>query len=87
MSSMERLLKGVTAVGVDTAPLIYYMLVPIDSVVAERAAELRAQFTLRTPDALQIASALSANCEAFLTNDRQLRRVNALRILMLDDLA
>ena len=45
---------------------------PIDSVVAQRAAELRAGFNIRLPDALQLATALVAGCEAFLTNDRAL---------------
>jgi predicted nucleic acid-binding protein len=41
---------------------------------------------LRTPDALQIATALEAGCEAFLSNDAGLRRVTELRVLILDDL-
>ncbi len=38
------------------------------------------------PDALQVAVALEAGCEAFLTNDAALKRVTALRILVLDEL-
>jgi predicted nucleic acid-binding protein len=41
---------------------------------------------LRLPDALQIAVALEAGCEAFLTNDLTLKRVVELRVLVLDDL-
>src|SRR5262245_22913782 len=58
----------------------------ITATVAERAAELRAQYRLRTPDALQIAAALESGCEAFLSNDTGLRRVTELRVLILDDL-
>lgn len=47
----------------------HFSLVPIDAVVAERAAELRARYRLRTPDALQISAVLSRGCPAFLTND------------------
>lgn len=54
--------------------------------IAERAAELRARYNLRTPDALQIATALHARCEAFLTNDKRLQRVTELAILVLEDL-
>lgn len=64
----------------------HFSLVPVDTIIAERAASLRAQFTLRTPDALQIATALATGCTAFLTNDRQLQRVTALRVLVLDEL-
>lgn len=55
--------------------------------IAERAADLRARYNLRTPDAIQIATALEAGCEAFLTNDLALRRVAELRVLTLSTLA
>jgi len=54
--------------------------------IAEQAAVLRARYGLRTPDALQIATALAAGCAAFLTNDAQLQRVTELRVLVLDEL-
>ncbi|HEX8180785.1 MAG TPA: hypothetical protein VF525_14645 [Pyrinomonadaceae bacterium] len=38
------------------------------------------------PDALQIATALQAGCEAFLTNDAARQRVTDLRVLVLDQL-
>jgi predicted nucleic acid-binding protein len=59
---------------------------PINSPVAELAADLRARYRLHTPDALQIAAALDAGCEAFLCNDLGLRRVTELRVLVLDEL-
>lgn len=55
--------------------------------IADRAADLRARYSLRTPDAIQIATALQAGCEAFLTNDLALRRVTELRVLALSTLA
>lgn len=58
----------------------------ISPAIAERAAELRAKYNLRTPDALQIATALENNCDAFLCNDKELQRVTELKILILDDL-
>lgn len=58
----------------------------INSSVAETAAELRAKYNLRTPDALQIATALENNCDAFLCNDNALKRVSELRNLVLDEL-
>jgi predicted nucleic acid-binding protein len=59
---------------------------PIDVGAAERAADLRARYRLRTPDALRIAVALGAGCQAFLTNDTRLKRVTELGILVLDEL-
>lgn len=58
----------------------------ISAEVPERAAELRARFGMRLPDALQVAVAIDQGCEAFLTNDRRLGRVNDLHVLVLDDL-
>lgn len=39
------------------------------------AARLRADHTLRTPDAVHVATALDRGAEWFVTNDRRLRRV------------
>jgi predicted nucleic acid-binding protein len=64
----------------------HFTLLPIDVAIAEQAVALRAYYTLRTPDALQIATALHAGCQAFLTNDIALKRVTSLRILILDEL-
>jgi predicted nucleic acid-binding protein len=61
-------------------------LITIDIFIAMQAAELRSKYNLRTADALQIASALDVNCDVFLTNDKQLRRVTELHVLVLDDL-
>ena len=63
-----------------------FQTLPIGAVIAERAADLRARYNLRTPDALQIAAALNAGCEAFLTNDAGLKRVTELRIIVLDEI-
>lgn len=63
-----------------------FALLDVNVAIAERAAGLRAQYRLRTPDALQIAAALVNGCEAFLTNDIGLKRVTDLRILVLEEL-
>ena len=59
---------------------------PLDYAMAEAAAGLRARYRLRTPDAVQIAAALSAGCEAFLTNDINLLCVAEIRVLVVDHL-
>lgn len=61
--------------------------VPIDEPdLAIQAGQIRAGYNLQLPDAFQIAVALTANCEAILTNDVTLRRVTELRVLVLDEL-
>jgi len=52
---------------------------------AERAADLRARYGIRLPDAFQLATALERNASHFVTNDIRLRRVTELRILVLED--
>jgi predicted nucleic acid-binding protein len=64
----------------------YLDVVPITGSVAVLAAAFRANYGLKLPDALQIAVAREAGCEAFLTNDLALRRVTELRVLVLDQL-
>ena len=58
-------------------------LVVPDLAVFRSAAFLRARSGIRTPDALQLAAALSARCGSFLTNDRKLKGPGNLRILQL----
>lgn len=48
---------------------------PVTADLAARAAVLRAAYTLRTPDALHVATALEQRANWFVTNDRRLRKV------------
>ena len=63
-----------------------YNLIAITASIARIAADLRARYNLRTPDALHIASAIATGCDAMLTNDFHLKRVQELSILSLDEL-
>ena len=63
-----------------------FQLFSLTASIAETAAEIRAKYNLRTPDALQIATALENKCDAFLCNDKDLKRVSEIRVLVLDDL-
>jgi predicted nucleic acid-binding protein len=54
--------------------------------ISLKAAEIRAQFNFRTPDALQLATAVQANATFFLTNDRQLQRFSQLQVILVDSL-
>ncbi|OYD97088.1 PIN domain nuclease [Nostoc sp. 'Peltigera membranacea cyanobiont' 213] len=54
--------------------------------IAENAAELRANYNLRTPDAIQMATAIRGGASFFLTNDARLPSLPALTVLVLDTL-
>lgn len=59
----------------------------VDDGIARKAAELRAKYNLTLTDTIQVATALSSECDAFLTNDIALKRVSELNILVLDETA
>jgi len=58
-------------------------VIDIGVVIADRAAQLRGRYRLRTPDALQLAACLEAGATGFVTNDRRLRVVAELDVLVL----
>ncbi len=60
--------------------------VPVDLRIADIAAQFRADYRLRTPDALQAATAVHAKATGFVTNDPAFVRVQNLEVLLLDDL-
>jgi predicted nucleic acid-binding protein len=57
----------------------------VDRDAVRAASVLRAEYRLGALDALHIAACLRSGATAFLTNDRDLRRVSDLEILQLDD--
>ncbi len=62
------------------------LLINIDAGIAQEAADLRIRYSLKLPDALQVATAIAANCEVFLTNDMALTRVKELKIFTIVEL-
>lgn len=60
-------------------------LVALDRAQLRGAAQLRATHPVHTPDALQLAAALSQGCTAFVTNDRAIPVIPGLRVLQLSD--
>ena len=54
--------------------------------IAEVAAQLRAVHNLRTPDAIQMATAICEGASFFLTNDARLPSLPGLKVLLLEGL-
>jgi predicted nucleic acid-binding protein len=54
--------------------------------IAETAAQLRADYNLKTPDAIQMATAINEGASFFLTNDGRLPSLPGLSVLVLDQL-
>jgi len=53
--------------------------------ISENAAKLRAQYFIRTPDAIQVATAIDTNADVFLTNDEALKKITEIEVICLND--
>ena len=54
--------------------------------VMKLAAKLRAKYKmLKLPDAIQIATSIQYNCEAFWTNDKKLKHIEEINCIMIED--
>jgi predicted nucleic acid-binding protein len=60
-------------------------VISIDEKVAEAAALIRARYTIRLPDALQIAAAIQGEATLFLTNDKRAKKIDTIEVLVLSD--
>ena len=61
-------------------------LIEISSSVAEKAGRMRGQYPdLRAIDALQISAAIEIGVDAFITNDKKLKQIKEMNVLVLKD--
>jgi len=56
----------------------------IDPIIAEKSAELRAQYGIKTPDAIQLAVGIE-NDGTFVTNDRDLKKIKEIEVIVLEE--
>jgi predicted nucleic acid-binding protein len=61
-------------------------IVPLDILIARKAAEIRAKYGVKTPDAIQLATGINHECDAFLTNDKALKKVEEIKVVTIPDL-
>ena len=61
-------------------------IVPLNQDIAEEAAQLRAIHGIRTPDAVQLATAAKGSASFILTNDSTFPAVSGMQVLVLDQL-
>jgi len=59
----------------------------INQETAFQAAELRAKYGIKTPDAIQIASGIQSKSDYFLTNDFQLKKVKEIEVILINELS
>jgi len=53
--------------------------------VSEMSSELRAKYSIKTPDAIQVAVSILYGADKFITNDPALKKVSDIDVLVLDD--
>lgn len=61
-------------------------LVDVSADIAVTASSLRASYGIKTPDAIQLATAIQNGATAFLTNDSALKRVSQIQVLVVHEL-
>ncbi|MBU7046887.1 MAG: PIN domain-containing protein [Theionarchaea archaeon] len=61
-------------------------IVPVSNEIADKAAELRAKYRVRTPDAIQVATAIHGEASIFLTNDKTLKKIREIEVVTLLDM-
>jgi predicted nucleic acid-binding protein len=59
-------------------------IVDVSAQVLETAIMLRAHYKLRTPDAIQAASALSVKSDIFVTGDKAFQKVRGLHVRLIE---
>jgi predicted nucleic acid-binding protein len=62
-------------------------LQPIDREVIEIASDVRAAYNIRTPDAIQLATAIRARADLFISQDGRLKKVEAIRVVPLEKIS
>ncbi|MDB9545032.1 PIN domain-containing protein [Microcystis aeruginosa CS-1036] len=61
-------------------------LLPIDLSIANEAIALRTQYTLKTPDTIQLGTAIAYSATYIITNDRQWKQLAHQNVLLVDEM-
>lgn len=61
-------------------------LFPLDMDIADRVVEIRAKYGFRTPDAIQLGTAVSCGADWIITNDKSWRRCEEVSVVLVDKL-
>lgn len=66
----------------DTMPNLN--IIDVNYQIALEAAKIRRNYKIRTPDSIQLATALIGKAQAFITNDQRLKKFQQLPIVLLN---
>lgn len=62
-------------------------VVPVDRDILRRSAEIRALLGNKGPDAIHVATALSASCTVFVSSDKRVRLPDGIRRVSIEEIA
>jgi predicted nucleic acid-binding protein len=57
----------------------------ISNAISERAAMIPAKYGFKTPDSLQLSTAIVRKADFFLTNDIALKQMNEIKVIVLEE--
>ncbi len=60
-------------------------LFPVDLAIPEQAVYLRAQHALKTPDAIQLGTAIACGADYILTNDKAWQRLTKQKVFLANE--
>ncbi|MDN5310586.1 type II toxin-antitoxin system VapC family toxin [Methanolobus sp. WCC5] len=61
-------------------------IIDVSVQIADIASALRAKYSIKTPDAIQVATAIKEGCTSFITNDYALKKIDEIEVIILRDL-
>lgn len=61
-------------------------LYPLNLIVSEKTADIRANYGFKTPDAIQLATAFICGADLIITNDKELKKYKEISVHVLADL-
>ncbi len=61
-------------------------LYPVNLLISEKTISYRAKYNLKTPDAIQLATAEICGADYVLSNDKEWSKINEVNVILIDDL-
>lgn len=81
--SPNEVLKDIKT-GFYTLPMLE--ILDVNKKIAFSAADIRREYRFRTPDAIQLATALEAKAQVFITNDSKLKKFREIKVVTLSEI-
>ena len=61
-------------------------LFPLDMDIADHVVEMRAKYHFKTPDAIQLGTAIACGADYIITNDKAWQRVEGIKVILVGEL-